>query len=272
MKPSPASCTTHEARAIQQFYDVFAPHYDNFYELIDYKAWAAMIQRELDNLIPGPRRILEVGCGTGAILYHLLPCNSQFRPVGVDISLGMLQQCQSKFTSNQKPTLVQGDVFSLSFQDHSFEVTLGNFSLLNFYSMPGRRTLLQEVRRVLEHDGIFLTDFLTIHRYHQLLQEAATGKETSYADTQFKIEQIVPPAAEANSPSMPDLTCQDRYVIEKSLILKNRSVHKRLYFFDPQQIEREFAIAGFQIVKITPLVPDISVAAANRLMIVGRKP
>ncbi|MDZ7264803.1 MAG: methyltransferase domain-containing protein [candidate division KSB1 bacterium] len=277
MMPIFPSTDASQGRAIQQFYDAFAPFYDDFHELIDYAEWAAIILRQLDELLPRPYRLLEIGCGTGAMLEQLMRLSNQ-SCVGLDLSRGMLQQCQQKFTSGRKPVLVQGDMMALGFQANSFEAIVGTFSLLNMYQATSRIVLLQGIRRVLKPNGIFLTDFFTINRYHQLLQESSAGEETSYSDAAFKIQQTLLEITDTKLDTVAQGTeLQDRYIIERTLTLQNHSIHKRLYFLDPQQVEFEFQKVGFQIIKITPLVPDISVADApgaqpNRIMLVGRKP
>jgi ubiquinone/menaquinone biosynthesis C-methylase UbiE len=256
---APITSSPIAARAIKNYYDIFAPHYDHFYEEIDYATWAALIQNHLDQLLPLPRRILDVGCGTGALLQHLVSCRDQ-SCVGLDLSRGMLRHCQNKFASKQKPALVQGDLAVSCFQENCFDAVLGVFSFLNLFASDERKTLLQEIRRLLKTNGIFLTDFFTVRRYHQLLN----NQKTSYAEAPFKIEQVF-------LPPLPDSARTDPHMIERRLTTGEHSASKRLYFLEPQQIQRELHAAGFDTLKITTLVPDISVTAANRLMLIGRK-
>jgi ubiquinone/menaquinone biosynthesis C-methylase UbiE len=269
--PISSSRTASKARSIQTYYDAFAPFYDSFYEQIDYSAWAKIIQRQLDDWLPVPRRILDVGCGTGAIIEHMLKQAGQ-SCVGLDLSRGMLQRCQRRLGFDQDLKLVQGDILSSCFRGNTFDAIIGSFGLLNLYPAAARKIVLQEISRILQPAGIFLADFATVHRYHQLVAEAQAGQETSYVETAFKIQQSFIPNTEDHSALDPE--CLDRYVIERTLFLQGYSVRQRFYFLDPQQIKRELLSAGFQIVKITPILPDNSALQneSNRLMLVGRKP
>lgn len=256
---TPTTSSPIAAKAIKNYYDIFAPHYDHFYEEIDYAVWAALLQNHLDQLLPLPRRILEVGCGTGALLQHLVSRRDQYC-VGLDLSAGMLQQCRNKFAPTPKMALVQGDLLASCFRENCFDAVLGVFSFFNLYPHDERQKLLQEIRRILQMNGIFLTDFFTVRRYQQLLHHA----ETSYTEAAFKIQQFFLPA-------LPDSALTDPHIVERVLTTTEHSASKRLYFLDPQQTKRELLAAGFETLVMTPLVPDISVAAANRLLLIGRK-
>lgn len=84
-----------------------------------------------------PLRILEIGVGGGANLPLLQRALNPSRPVeiwGVDLSQGMLRQCQARLSrGNLPPTLLMmADVHALPFADHSFDRVfhvgaMGNF-------------------------------------------------------------------------------------------------------------------------------------------------
>jgi len=260
-----------EAQDLREFYDAFAPFYNDFYDLIDYPTWAGLIQRELDALLPLPRRLLEAGCGTGAMLAELAAAPQQ-TCVGVDLSRSMLDIRAKKSFVKPQPALVQGNLLDLSFQEESFDAVLGVFSLLNLYGAAGRRCLLGEIWRVLRPNGIFLADFATRQRYLELREAAGRGRETSHSEAAFKIHQSFPASPEAASQRQAGLPASDAFVIDRTLITGSRSAHHRMYFFTTAAMAAELAAAGFHVIKITPLVSDNAVAAANRLMLIGRKP
>ena len=64
-------------------------------------------------------RILDVACGTGALLLSVERLG--LRGVGVDGSRGMLNQARGKLT---KTFLIQGDFYALPFADESFDLVL----------------------------------------------------------------------------------------------------------------------------------------------------
>ncbi|MCK6559458.1 class I SAM-dependent methyltransferase [candidate division KSB1 bacterium] len=260
-----------EAQYLREFYDAFAPFYNDFYDLIDYPAWAGLIQRALDELLPPPRRILEAGCGTGAMLAEIATVPRQ-TCVGVDLSRPMLDICAKKSFVNPRPGLAQGNLLALGFQEESFDAVLGVFSLLNLYGAAGRRRLLAEIRRVLRPNGVFLADFATVQRYLELREAAGHGQETSHCEAAFKLHQSFPAAQEASSRTPAGSPATDEFVIDRTLSAGSRSARHRMYFFTAAALAAELAQAGLEAIKTVPLVPDSSAPAANRLMLIGRKP
>lgn len=92
------------------------------------------------------RRVLEVGCGTGAILMDV----EQAVPLGlygVDINLPGLRQAQKHAPLAQ---LANGNVLHLPYADASFDVTFCHFLLL---WVKDPQTALTEMRRVTRPGG-----------------------------------------------------------------------------------------------------------------------
>jgi len=69
-------------------------------------------------------RVLEVGCGTGAILHELVTPASLF---GLDINPTVLAECRMHAPMT---VLVQGNALSLPYQDQSFDIVYCHFLLL----------------------------------------------------------------------------------------------------------------------------------------------
>lgn len=72
----------------------------------------------------GAQRVLEVGCGTGAILSEL---DSAVSPHGLDIDAGALVEARVHAPG---ATLVRGDALSLPYADFTFDITYCHFLLL----------------------------------------------------------------------------------------------------------------------------------------------
>jgi SAM-dependent methyltransferase len=97
-------------------------------------------------------RLLDVGCGSGAML-QLLASRVRFQrsPVGIDLSAAMLELGNER----RRISLVEGSGTEMPFADESFDVVLcahvvkhlDDHTLLLF---------LREIRRVLAHGGIAL--------------------------------------------------------------------------------------------------------------------
>ena len=89
-------------------------------------------------------RVLEVGCGTGAILSEL-PTHLSLH--GLDIDPGALAQCQSHVPS---ASLIRANALQLPYPDNSFDVVYCHFLLL-WVSYPMRALL--EMKRVTKKGG-----------------------------------------------------------------------------------------------------------------------
>lgn len=88
--------------------------------------------------------VLEVGCGTGAVLSEL---PGRFEPHGLDIDASALAECRIHAPNG---CLVQGDALWLPFPDNSFEVVYSHFLLL-WVRAPLRA--LDEMKRVTRAGG-----------------------------------------------------------------------------------------------------------------------
>jgi ubiquinone/menaquinone biosynthesis C-methylase UbiE len=95
-------------------------------------------------------RILEGGCGTGAVARHLAKIDSSYEVVGLDPSPRLIQK--AKELSDGLPNLrfEEGDARSLPFDDASFDVLVFHTCLCH---VPGAEKALAEAYRVLRPGG-----------------------------------------------------------------------------------------------------------------------
>ena len=91
-------------------------------------------------------RVLEVGCGTGALLAEL-PAYSQAEIHGLDISLPNARQADRNAPSSR---IVCGDGNNLPYPNHSFDIVFCHFLLL-WVETPS--ALLREMKRVTKPGG-----------------------------------------------------------------------------------------------------------------------
>lgn len=107
-----------------------------------------------------PRRILDLGCGTGDLAIKLARLAAgDLEIVGLDYSPSMLEVARrkaSQFTGT-RITFVHGYAESLPFPDGSFECVGISFAFRNLtYRNPVTRHALTEVVRVLKPGGRFV--------------------------------------------------------------------------------------------------------------------
>lgn len=101
-----------------------------------------------------PRRILDLGTGTGKALPALATRFPGAEVVGVDLTPAMLREAVRRATGagTPHPVLVCGDAARLPFPDQSVDLV---FSSLAIHWSPVLDDVLGEVRRVLRHPGLF---------------------------------------------------------------------------------------------------------------------
>lgn len=75
-------------------YDAFAPFFDSLTEHADFEWWWSALLPLAEQAGLAGRRVLDVGCGTGASLKPLLA--DGWDGVGVDVSAGMLDEARRK--------------------------------------------------------------------------------------------------------------------------------------------------------------------------------
>ncbi len=103
----------------------------------------------LDWLALEPRRILDLGSGTGLALAPLTARYPQAEVIGLDLTPAMLQVARARPWTGG---LICADAASLPFPDQSFDLIFSNLAI---HWSPALDAVLAEVRRVLRHPGVF---------------------------------------------------------------------------------------------------------------------
>ncbi len=94
------------------------------------------------------KRLLDVGCGTGALLGEL-QSQSQAQVFGLDVRRAHLGLAQN----NQDVLLSQGDAHQLPFPKHTFDITLCHFTLM---WLDDPKAALTEMARVTAPNGVVM--------------------------------------------------------------------------------------------------------------------
>lgn len=115
-----------------------------------------------------PRRLLDVGCGTGLATLQL--CGPGRTVLAADFSYGSLRVLQNKAGA---PPLTQADVTALPFAAASFDAVLCANTLQHL--VPSyQRAAVTELRRILKPSGTLV---VTVHHYSRAKQLAGWIKE-----------------------------------------------------------------------------------------------
>ncbi|MFF3571679.1 class I SAM-dependent methyltransferase [Nocardia jiangxiensis] len=142
-----------------------------------YEVW----ERILTGLrLRGNERLLELGCGRGAILCMAAELLPGGRAVGIDI-------WQADQTGNSPESarrnaelegvggrveLVTGDMTRMPFSDNEFDLIISNVAIHNIPDATGRRTAIDEAFRVLRPGGrLVVADLAFTNRYRARLSE-----------------------------------------------------------------------------------------------------
>ena len=95
-------------------------------------------------------RVLDIGCGTGALAITAAASTRRSEIVGLDPSKSFIEYARSR-TNDSRLTFDLGDALSLPYSDSSFDKCL---SLLVVQLIPDVRRAVSEMRRVTKPGGI----------------------------------------------------------------------------------------------------------------------
>lgn len=107
------------------------------------------------------KHVLDIGCGSGRTTAILKNLSSGY--IGIDYSLEMIESCRKRFEGVR---FLHGDVRDMSeFKDEEFDCVIFSFNGLDSISHDDRLKGLEEIRRVLKQDGLFV--FSSHNRNHR---------------------------------------------------------------------------------------------------------
>lgn len=159
-------------------YDLLAPIYDNINEEIDYREWAAFIDKILKKeMKTKPELVLDLGCGTGSMTLALADLG--YDMTGIDYSTEMLDIARERAEKAQKDVLwlhqdmtefelygtVDATVCCLDCINHLVDESalLDCFNLVHNYLIP---------------DGIFVFDVNGKMKFEKIYADNSYAMET----------------------------------------------------------------------------------------------
>jgi len=158
VKPTPSRSVSHQPRSPHPKQPVTPPErsvYGSRLRVRDYAGRAlkpverAVVARLRPELARG--RVLELGCGAGAITRILLDAGADV--VGVDLSPAMVAHCRSEFP---KGSFGVGDLRDLSAHPTgAYVVVVAGANVLDVASHAERPDVMAGIRRVIADDGSF---------------------------------------------------------------------------------------------------------------------
>ena len=141
----------------------------------------------LDGLqLRGDERILDLGCGRGAVLLGAAKRLNQGRAVGVDIwsrkdqsgnAVGATRRNAVAEGVSERVALLTGNMTALPFQAAAFDVIVSSIAIHNIESSTGREAAVDEAVRVLRPGGrLLLADLSGTRAYARRLEGLGMGE------------------------------------------------------------------------------------------------
>jgi len=199
---------------------------------------------ELRSEIAG-RRVLELGCGGGAITRELLALTDAV--VGVDVSPAMIEHCRAVFPTG---TFLVGDMRDLhEHESGSYGVVVAAANLLDVATHDERPRVLAELRRVLAGGGVLY--FSTHNRNStEALLQARRGPLLSPSRSPYRLLRRLASYAVG---TVNHRRLARHQVLEPDYAIINDSAHRwsLLHHYITRDAQtRELAAAGFELVAV----------------------
>jgi demethylmenaquinone methyltransferase / 2-methoxy-6-polyprenyl-1,4-benzoquinol methylase len=141
---------------VREMFAQIAPRYDAANRVISAGMDEGWRKRAIAILsAPHGGRVLDLCCGTGDLVFHLLRTDASLHVTGVDFCEPMLQAARTRAQreANGDATFVEADVMALPFGERSFDGATMGFSMRNVVDIDAT---LQEIRRVLRPGAKFV--------------------------------------------------------------------------------------------------------------------
>lgn len=181
--------TAHQFNKWAQTYDLNIFSYYFFYWLN--KAILKLLKPKIGS------SLLDVGCGSGILLRHIIDTDATMMLNGIDISDEMLKKAKLKFIGNSHIKLYLGSVSKLPFKTNTFDYVT---CVQSFHHHPDSLQSMKEMYRVLKPNGKLLINDtsldgpirLFIHKAEQLVYPERESNIFRYTKEQmFELFQNV---------------------------------------------------------------------------------
>jgi demethylmenaquinone methyltransferase/2-methoxy-6-polyprenyl-1,4-benzoquinol methylase len=146
-----------KALYVREMFAAIAPRYDATNKILTAgvdEAWRKRAVAEL--AAPEDGRLLDLCCGTGDLVFHLLRSKPRVSVTGADFCAPMLDGARTRSLREDphgRADFVEADVMALPFADGSFDGATMGFSMRNVVDIVAT---LKEARRVLKPGARFV--------------------------------------------------------------------------------------------------------------------
>jgi demethylmenaquinone methyltransferase / 2-methoxy-6-polyprenyl-1,4-benzoquinol methylase len=141
---------------VREMFARIAPRYDAANRVLTAGMDEGWRKRSIARLAP-PRggTVLDLCCGTGDVVFHLLRTDPSLHVTGIDFCAPMLDGARARANREARgdATFIEGDVMALPFADNTFDGATMGFSLRNVVEID---QVLREILRVLKPGARFV--------------------------------------------------------------------------------------------------------------------
>jgi ubiquinone/menaquinone biosynthesis C-methylase UbiE len=135
------------------------------------------------SVTPQPRRILDIGCGTGYLLRYLAAHIANAEAIiGVDAAAAMIHVARARAT-DERVDVLNSSAEHLPFHDGAFDLVLSTTSFDHWHDQEAG---LRECARVLDPNGVLVVTDL----FSTLLLPTLVGKRRRKARTRSRAERL----------------------------------------------------------------------------------
>lgn len=220
----------------------YSKYYDLIYQNKDYEKEVDFLEEIFGE--SKPKKILEVGCGTGN--YTKILFERGYKITGVDLSEDMLkiarEKCACKF--------IEGDIRDISLNE-KFDASIAMFAVMGYITKNSEITkALNNIHQCLKPNGIFIFDVWNGLAVMRILPEQRI-KEVE--NNKVRIIRIAIPTLNSF-----EHICEVNYkllVLNKKNNLTNEINEEHIVrFYFPQEIKHYLEDTGFEVLKICPFL------------------
>lgn len=159
----------------EKVFDKIAYYYDKLMENIDYEGWVDYFIKLCELFKVAPKKILDVGCGTGNPTRYLV--ERGYEVTGIDSSEKMLEVAKNKFKDKKNVKFLKMDMRRIEL-DEKFDAVFSFFDSMNYLlDEKDMKACFRGVYKVLKEKGTFIFDMNTYYSLKEIWDNSVTTKE-----------------------------------------------------------------------------------------------
>lgn len=221
---------------MSQVFDTYARYYDLLYRDKDYLGEAEYVAAHLRTKAPETKRILELGCGTGAHAEHL--ARMGYTVHGVDMSESMLARAEARKAGLSSELAAKlsfglGDVRTVR-TGQAYDAVISLFHVMSYQtSNNDLKAAFETVKTHLNPGGLFMFD---CWYGPAVLTDPPVVRVKRLEDEEIEVLRIAEPVMHYND-NVVDVNYQVMITDKSNGNLEQiREVHKMRYLFIPETV------------------------------------